>query len=564
MATNTQDQLFRGLHGNPAAINKLADDYEKVASHLKRSQTRLDSAADELQAMKGKSFDSLQAHVGRLLVQYKNVAAHFTKAATELRAYAKQLQLAQTAAAEAHTRYLTAVSTLPDTFTGSTTAVPTQLLHPATYPDTAVDVTGWPPTALGVAGALNAARAEWHQAKNQKDRAADAAHDGIDASALLQALGDPKVIAGAEGVVKHLTGSHVAVAAASVGLAQVISAHKPKPGSKAAKKANARADYRSARDAITKKYADRKAELNGKLAAAKASGDTKEAGRVEKRLDLVKDREKYEQHLAQEHRDDRIERIDGKFDPKEERQEARHDAQEAKHLANEQYGLDKADAQARLESAAKSGDAGAVQRAQEHLQLVSDRHDFQTQAADLHLKSALAHIELHQHPGAHPAEAAHQLLKFDKQIADANFHERQELSNRNFAINDADLQARLHDATASGDTDLAQKLQEHRQELATAHEEQLRTLAQNHAERIDTLRHNFDTAHPHEASAHDAVGHEVVHGTAHAVAHLVKQPQAGFIEKAFLEPVRGVAGGIEAGAIDVPSETGAGSGKMGS
>ena len=538
MATNAQDQLFRGLHGNPAAINNLADNYEKVANHLERSQRRLDAAADELQAMKGKSFDSLQAHVGRLLTQYQHAAAHFTKTVAELRAYAKKLELAQDAATTARTQYLTAISTLPDAFTGSTTPVPTHLLHATTYPDTPVDTAGWPPTALGVAGALNTARAQWHQAKTQKSRAADAAHDAIDASALLQALGDPHDTAAGGGDGKG--GKAHGVAAAGAALAGAAAQHvaqqhkkQPKPGSKAAKKANAREDYRSAAAAVDKKYAGQKKSLAEQVAAAKASGDTKEADRLQSRLDLVDERAKHERDLAKERRDDRIDRIDGKYDAKEERQEARADAKEAKHLANEQHRLDHADAQAQLDAAVESGDLDGAHRAQQQLQLVDDRHDFQTHAADLRLKSSLAHIELHQHPGAHPAQAAHHLLQLDKHVANANFADRKDLADRGFALDDARIEAKADAAQHSGDEDLAAQLQQHREQLAAAHTQRLQELAQNHAERLDTLQHNFDTAHPHAASAHGAVLEEAHAGVLHATAHLAKLPQAEWIDKAF-------------------------------
>lgn len=486
MAKNAeaQDHVFQSLTGNAAAINRLADNYEKVAKHLQDSQKRLDGAADDLQHLKGKNFDALQAHVGRLLAQYAHAASHFTKAVVELRQYAKQLEIAQEAARSARTRYLAAVSTLGDAFTGSTTPVPTHLMHPATYPDATVDVTGWPLTALGVAHALDAARADWHQAAAHKKRAAGTAHDGIDSSALLQNLGNIHDSAGSG----QGAGGKAAAGAAAVAVAMLV-----RPGSKAAKKQNARKDYRSAVENIKNQFKDTKANLNQQIAEAKKSGDTARARELEARLDLANDRERHQLDVAKERRDDRIDRANGKYDAAEERQEAHHDAHEAKALANREYRLDKADAEAAVAKAQAAGDPIATRIALQHAQLVEARHKFQTHAADAHVQSSLAHIALHQHPNV---EAAHHLLQHDKQLANANFHERAQLADTNFRLNSATIQHRLEAAHAAGDTDLVHQLEQHQHEVQQAHQQHLAELKQNHAERIDNLQHDFERAHP--------------------------------------------------------------------
>ncbi|WP_022882970.1 coiled-coil domain-containing protein [Gryllotalpicola ginsengisoli] len=518
-----QDKLFQDLSGDPAGVRRLANNYDHVAGQLERSMKRLKEAASDLDELKGKNFRTLNAHVGRLLDQYTHAAQHFRQVAEELRGYATKLHTAQTAAGSSQTRYAHSIASLNEAFSGSTMPAPSELMSAATYPDAPVDTTGWPAAALPVAAALDAARVDWHQAAQIKNRAGTNAHDQIDTSALLHTLGTKAGAAGHTSDVAGLAGT-AAVAGGAHAVAAVV-----KQGSKKQRREAARKAYAARTTEVKKQYASSREKLTAQLAAAKKAGNTSLAERTQARLTLLDDREKYQLSMAKEHLHDRLDRINGDWNAKEERAEARADTKEHKELINREYQLDKADAQEKLEQAKASGDQDAVDRAQERVQLVEDRHDLNTSIAEAHEKSHLAHIQLHEHPGDHPAKAAHELLQQDKQEVRNQFAERQELAQRDFKLREADVEARLDAAKAAGNDELVHELQEHRSELQQAHAERVAELKQNLNERLDKLQSNYEStyAHPHEAAA-KAAGHGEAHlavGVEHArqgEAHLAE------------------------------------------
>ena len=516
-----QEHVFQALKGDPAGINTLAANYEKVATHLKTSKKRLHDASADLKNLKGKNFDALDKNVVEMTQQYTNLIAHFERLAEELRTYSKQLKLAQSAAETARSSYTQAISSLNEAFSSNPTPAPAELLHPSTYPDTVVNTAGWPIAAHPAAQALNAARHQWHQALAQKTRAGNAAEEKIDASALLQS------IAGLNDSTKKSKVADLATAAGVAGGTVAAVA-----GTKAARRATARKDYQAAAANIRKESAARREKLTATLNSAKASGNATAAARAQARIDLLNDREKFQLEKAKQTRDDRLDKINGKVDAKQEKSEARADAQEQKELQGREYQIDKQAAQENLEKAQASGDPDAVARAQAHVQLVEDRHTVQNQLTEQHLQSHLAHIELAQHPGKDTAAAAHQLLQSDKALANAEHSAKVQLADRSFRLNSADTQAKIAAAQSSGDTALVDQLKQHQQELQQAHTERLADLKHDETTRVANLQKAYESAHPAAAhgvagatagEAHLAVGHvKAGEGTLHA-AHGVSE-----------------------------------------